>query len=124
MLLAKLGARELFQLVHPHAMTRVKVGKRPVGDQVLFSVWGFYVLYVLTALLLTTGMMAAGLDLESAFGAVVATLNLLGPGLGEVAATFADVDPVVKWLAVFSMLAGRLEIFTLLILFFPAYWRR
>ncbi|MCF7983904.1 MAG: TrkH family potassium uptake protein [Thiohalocapsa sp.] len=123
MLLAKLGIRELFQLVHPHAMTPVKVGKRPVSDQVLFSVWGFYVLYVMTALLLTTGMMAAGLDLESAFGAVVATLNLLGPGLGEVAANFASVDPVVKWLAVFSMLAGRLEIFTLLILFFPAYWR-
>ncbi|MBK1705506.1 TrkH family potassium uptake protein [Halochromatium glycolicum] len=123
MLLAKLGLRELFQLVHPRAQTPVKIGKRPVGDQVLFSVWGFYVLYVLVAVLLTGAMMGAGLDLESAFGAVVATLNLLGPGLGEVAANFTSVNEVVKWLAVFSMLAGRLEIFTLLILFFPAYWR-
>jgi trk system potassium uptake protein TrkH len=68
-------------------------------------------------------MMAAGLNLESAFGAVVATVNLLGPGLGEVASNFATVSPVVKWLAVFGMLVGRLEVFTLLILFLPSFWR-
>ncbi|MBK1648233.1 TrkH family potassium uptake protein [Rhabdochromatium marinum] len=123
MLLAKLGVRQLFQLAHPQAMAMVKIGKRPVRDDVLFSVWGFYVLYIVTALMLTVAMMAAGLDLETAFGAVVATINLLGPGLGEVSATFTTMDPVVKWLGVFSMLAGRLEIFTLLILFLPAYWR-
>ena len=123
MLLGKMGLRQLFQLAHPQALTVVKIGGRPVEDKILFSVWGFYVLYIVTALLLTVAMMAAGLDLESAFGAVVATINLLGPGLGEVASNFTTVDPVVKWLAVFSMLAGRLEIFTLLILFLPAYWR-
>ncbi|MBK5968944.1 MULTISPECIES: TrkH family potassium uptake protein [Thiorhodovibrio] len=123
MLLAKLGLRQLFQLAHPQAMATVKIGKRPVRDDVLFSVWGFYVLYIVTALLLTVAMMAAGLDLETAFGAVVSTINLLGPGLGEVASTFTTMDPVVKWLGVFGMLAGRLEIFTLLILFLPAYWR-
>jgi trk system potassium uptake protein TrkH len=123
MLLAKLGVRQLFQLAHPQALAMVKIGKRPVRDDVLFSVWGFYVLYIVTALVMTVAMMAAGLDLETAFGAVVATINLLGPGLGEVASSFTTMDPVVKWLAVFSMLAGRLEIFTLLILFLPAYWR-
>jgi trk system potassium uptake protein len=123
MLLAKLGMRQLFQLAHPQALVAVKIGRRPVTEDVLFSVWGFYVLYIVTALVLTVAMMAAGLDLVSALGAVVATINLLGPGLGEVATTFATVDPVVKWLAVFGMLAGRLEIFTLLILFLPAYWR-
>ncbi|WPL19509.1 Trk system potassium uptake protein TrkH [Thiorhodovibrio winogradskyi] len=123
MLLAKLGVRQLFQLAHPQAMATIKIGKRPVRDDVLFSVWGFYVLYIVTALLLTVAMMATGLDLETAFGAVVATINLLGPGLGEVAESFASMDPVVKWLGVFGMLAGRLEIFTLLILFLPAYWR-
>lgn len=122
-LLGKLGARQLLQLIHPQALIAVRVGSRPVRDEVLFSVWGFYVLYIVVALLLTVAMMAAGLDLESAFGAVVATINLLGPGLGDVAANFATVDPIVKWLGVFSMLAGRLEIFTLLILFMPAYWR-
>lgn len=123
-LLAKLGVRQLFQLVHPQAVTPVKLGKRPVSEDVLFSVWGFYVLYIVTALLLTVAMMAAGLDMESAFGAVVATINLLGPGLGKVATNFGSVGPVIKWLGVFGMLVGRLEVFTLLILFLPAYWRR
>jgi trk system potassium uptake protein TrkH len=123
MLLAKLGVRQLFQLAHPQSVSLVKLGTVPVPDEVILSVWGFYVLYVVTALLLTVAMMAAGLDLESAFGAVVATINLLGPGLGEVAGTFATVSPVIKWLGVFGMLAGRLEVFTLLILFLPSYWR-
>lgn len=123
MLLAKLGLRQLFQLAHPQATVTVKIGRRPVRDDVLFSVWGYYVLYMVTALLLTVAMMAAGLDLESAFGAVVATITLMGPGLGEVATSFTAMDPVVKWLGVFGMLVGRLEVFTLLILFLPAYWR-
>ncbi len=85
---------------------------------------GFYVLYIVTSLLLTLAMMMAGLDLESAFGAVVATINLLGPGLGKVAVNFTSVTPTIKWLGVFGMLVGRLEIFTLLILFYPPFWRR
>jgi trk system potassium uptake protein TrkH len=123
MLLAKLGVRQLFQLAHPQAVSLVKVGNVPVSDEVFFSVWGFYVLYIVTSLLLTVAMMAAGLDLESAFGAVVATINLLGPGLGEVALNFATVGSAIKWLGIFGMLVGRLEVFTLLILFLPAYWR-
>lgn len=123
MLLAKLGLRQLELLVHPRSVSVVKLGKRPVPESVLFSVWGFYVLYIVTALVLTVAMMAAGLDLVSAFGAVVATINLLGPGLGEVASNFATVDATVKWLGIFAMLVGRLEVFTLLILFLPAYWR-
>jgi trk system potassium uptake protein TrkH len=123
MLLAKLGARQLFQLAYPSSVSVVKLGDRPVSEDVLLSVLGFYVLYIVTSLLLTVAMMAAGLDLESAFGAVVATINLLGPGLGEVANNFSTVGPVVKWLGVFGMLVGRLEVFTLLILFLPAYWR-
>ncbi len=123
MLLAKLGLRQLFHLAHPRAVVVVKQGERAVSEEVLYSVWGFYVLYVVVSLFLTVAMMAAGLDLESAFGAVVATINLLGPGLGEVAVNFVSVNDVVKWLSVFGMLAGRLEIFTLLILLIPAYWR-
>ena len=123
LLLAKLGVRQLFQLAHPQTIRVIKLLKRPVSEDVLFSVWGFYVLYIVTTLMLTVAMMAAGLNLESAFGAVVATINLLGPGLGEVASNFATVSPVVKWLAVFAMLVGRLEVFTLLILFLPSYWR-
>ncbi|TDY03707.1 TrkH family potassium uptake protein [Thiohalophilus thiocyanatoxydans] len=122
-LLAKLGLRQLFQLAHPQAISVVKLGGKAISEEVLYSVWGFYVLYIVTALLLTVAMMAAGLDLESAFGAVVATINLLGPGLGDVASNFSGVNAVIKWLGVFGMLVGRLEVFTLLILFLPAYWR-
>ena len=123
MLLAKVAIRELFHLAHPQAVSMVHLGREPVSEDVLFSVKGFFVLYLVTSLVLTTAMMAAGLDLESAFGAVLATVNLLGPGLGDVSSPFATVKPAVKWLAVCGMLIGRLEVFTLLILFLPTYWR-
>lgn len=124
LLLTKIAQRQLFQLAHPRAVTVVKLGQRGVPEDVVYSVWGFYVLYVVVALVLTVAMMATGLDLESAFGAVMATINVLGPGLGEVAANFTTVSPVAKWLSVLAMLVGRLEVFTVLILFMPAYWRR
>jgi trk system potassium uptake protein TrkH len=123
MLLAKLGMRQLFHLAHPKAVSVVKIGKRPVSDDVLFAVWGFYVLYIITVLLLTAGMMATGLDLESAFGAVTAAINNLGPGLGETASNFTTLTPIAKWLGIVAMLVGRLEVFTILILFTPAYWQ-
>ena len=122
-LLGKLGLRQLFLLAHPQAISHIKLGRRTVSDQIMFSVWGFYVLYISSTLLLTIAMMGAGLDFVSAFGAVQATINLCGPGLGKVAVTFAEVNDTVKWLGSFAMLLGRLEIFTLLILFLPAYWR-
>jgi len=123
LLLAKIGRRELLQLAHPQMVSMVAVGKDPVPDEVLFSVKGFFVLYIVSTLVLTTAMMGAGLDLESAFGAVISSINLLGPGLGEVSVSFATVTPTVKWLAMCGMLIGRLEVFTLLILFLPSFWR-
>ena len=68
-------------------------------------------------------MMSTGLDQVTAFSAVAATLNNLGPGLGEVAAGFMTVDDTAKWIAVAAMLLGRLEIFTLLVLITPTFWR-
>jgi trk system potassium uptake protein TrkH len=123
LVLAKLGVRQLFKLAHPRAVAVLRVGRATVSQEVLYSVLGFYVLYVVTSLALVLANMAAGLDFESALGAVMATINLVGPGLGEVAVTFATVNDAVKWLGIFAMLAGRLEVFTLLILFLPAYWR-
>jgi trk system potassium uptake protein TrkH len=123
LVMAKLGLRQLFKLLHPRAVAVLKVGRATVSSEVLYSVLGYYVLYVVTSLALILANMMAGLDLQSAIGAVVATINLLGPGLGEVATTFASVNDTVKWLGIFAMLAGRLEVFTLLILFLPAYWR-
>ena len=121
--MAKVASRELFQLAHPHSVSVVNFGKDPVSNEVLFSIKALVILYLGTTLLLTSAMMAAGLDWETALGAVVATINLLGPGLGDVSVTFVTVSPAVKWLAVCAMLVGRLEVFTLLILFLPSFWR-
>jgi len=121
--LTKIAFRELFHLAHPQAVSVISLEKEPVSEAILFSVKGFFVLYMVSTLLLTIAMMGAGLDLVSAFGAVLSTVNLLGPGLGDVATTFAATSPVVKWLAVFGMLIGRLEVFTLLVLFLPSFWR-
>lgn len=123
LLLAKIGVRQFVTISHSRAITLVKLGQRRVPEEILYSVWAYYSLYILTALVLTVAMMAAGLDLTSAFGAVTASINLLGPGLGKVASSFAGTNDLVKWLAVFAMLVGRLEVFTLLILFSPAFWR-
>lgn len=123
MLMFRLATRQLFLLIHPRAVRLVRLGERSVPDEILLSVLGFFVLYAGTSLLLMAGMMAAGLDFTSAAGAVMATINLCGPGLGDVATTFAGTGDVVKWLGVFAMLLGRLEIFTLLVLVQPAFWR-
>lgn len=122
-LLMKTATRQLYQLAHPRSVRLVTLGDKPVAEEVLVSIMGFMILYLATTFLLTVGMMSAGLDLESAFGAVMATINLVGPGLGEVAATFTDVNSFAKWLGIVGMLIGRLEVFTLLILFMPAFWR-
>ncbi|MBK5969242.1 MULTISPECIES: TrkH family potassium uptake protein [Thiorhodovibrio] len=123
MLMTRQGVQHLVHLAHPHAVLTLKLGGRPVDQDTQFSIWGFAVLYTVVTLMLTVAMMALGLDFTTAVGAVVATINLLGPGLGEVASSFAGVDEAVKWLSIFAMLVGRLEVFTLLILFLPAYWR-
>ena len=105
------------------------IGRRDLNGAARYArhaiVWALILigLYMTITLLLTMAMMAAGLDLVSAFGAVQATINLCGPGLGKVAVSFSEVNDAVKWLGTLAMLIGRLEIFTLLILFLPAYWR-
>jgi len=70
------------------------------------------------------GLMATGLDQVTAWSAVAATLNNLGPGLGEVASNFGGISDSAKWMLCFAMLLGRLEVFTLLVLFTPMFWQR
>jgi trk system potassium uptake protein TrkH len=87
------------------------------------AIWGFFSVYVVVFALLTLLMMAAGLDQVSAFSAVATCMNNLGPGLGEVSVTFASVSASGKLLGILAMLLGRLEIFTILVLMAPAFWR-
>ncbi|MCP5141157.1 MAG: potassium transporter [Chromatiales bacterium] len=124
LLLVKQGKREIVRLVHPNAMIPVKVGGKPLPENVISAVWGFFALYVAVFVMMMLAMMALGLDQVTAFSAVAASINNLGPGLGDVGSDFASLPDSAKWISIFAMLLGRLEIFTLLVLFTPAFWRR
>ncbi|MFT4613018.1 MAG: trk system potassium uptake protein TrkH [Bacteroidia bacterium] len=123
MLIYKQGLRELKQLVHPNAVIPLKVGRRRVEASVISAVWSFFAVYASSFLLIWLLLMATGLDFMTAYSAVAASLNNLGPGLGDVASNYSSINEVAKGLLCFTMLLGRLEIFTLLVLFTPAFWR-
>jgi trk system potassium uptake protein TrkH len=123
MLIYKQGIRELKQLVHPQAVIPLKVGNRRVEATVVSAVWSFFAVYTFAFIVIMMLLMATGLDFLTAFSAVGASLNNLGPGLGVVAANYAEISEVAKGILCFSMLLGRLEVFTLLVLFTPMFWR-
>lgn len=123
LLIAKQGAREIKRLVHPSAEIPVKLGNGAVPFKVVDAVWGFFSVYIIVYGIMLLAMMTTGLDQVTAFSAVAATLNNLGPGLGEVAAGFMTLTDTAKWIAISGMLLGRLEIFTLLVLITPTFWR-
>lgn len=124
LLIWKQGVREVKQLLHPNAILTVRFNGKGIPPKIINAVWGFFSLYVIILATLTLILMAFGLDQTTAFSATAAMLNNLGPGLGEVAANFQSLSDPVKWILTFTMLLGRLEIFTLLVLFTPAFWRR
>ncbi|HHJ35711.1 MAG TPA: potassium transporter [Gammaproteobacteria bacterium] len=124
LLLIKQGQREIFRLIHPNAQVKVKLGKQPVKDSVIDAVWGFFAAYIALFTLMMLTLMFTGLDQVTAFSAVAATLNNMGPGLGDVTANYSSLSDFNKYVLCFSMLLGRLEIFTLLVLLMPAFWRK
>ena len=101
----------------------IKFGKKSLDPRVSESVWGFFAVYVATFLVILMILLSQNMDFLSAFSAVGATLNNLGPGLGEVANNFKSLTDISKIALCLSMLLGRLEIFTLLLLFTPSFWR-
>ncbi|MBT4076359.1 MAG: potassium transporter, partial [Gammaproteobacteria bacterium] len=116
--------RELRRLVHPSAQFAVKIGRKPVPDKVIEAVWGFFAAYFAISALMILLLMASGLNQDTAFSAVAACLNNLGPGLDEVGQNFASINDFAKWVLCLAMLLGRLEIFTLLVLLTPGFWRK
>jgi trk system potassium uptake protein TrkH len=117
------GARELKRLIHPKAMFAIRIGNRSLSDRVVDAVWGFFSAYTLVFLISMLILMALGMDAISSFSATAACLNNLGPGLGSVASNYANVSDAAKYVLVVAMLFGRLEIFTLLVLFTPTFWK-
>ena len=123
LLIYKQGVREIVRLVHPSAEIPVKLGNKAVQYRVVDAVWGFFSVYVVVFSAMMLAMMATGLDQVTAFSAIAATLNNLGPGLGDVSSGFMSVSDPGKWISIVAMLLGRLEIFTLLVLITPTFWR-
>ncbi len=130
-LLYKQASREIMRLIHPNAVIAVKTSNQRVSDQVAQAVWGFAFLYMISYILLSFLFMLVAFDgtltadqILIAFSGVAATLNMTGPALGEVSSTFKTINDAGLWVLSFTMLLGRLEIFTLLVLLTPAFWRR
>lgn len=123
MMLARTGLREVKQLVHPKGQFLITMGGKRVSESVVISVGGFVTLYVLSLLSLTLAMVATGLDFATAFSAVVACINNMGPGIGEVASTFHSVNDAGVLISSFAMILGRLEILPILVLLSPQFWR-
>ncbi|MBT8137329.1 MAG: TrkH family potassium uptake protein [Gammaproteobacteria bacterium] len=124
LLIYKQGVREVRQLVHPSAQIPVKIGSKAVPERVIGAVWGFFAVYIILFGVMMLMLLATGLDQVTAFSAVAAALNNLGPGLGDVSGNFASISTFAKAVSIAAMLLGRLEIFTLFVLFTPTFWQR
>lgn len=124
LLLIKQGMREILRLIHPAAQIPIRIGGQTVPYRVVDAIWGFFALYVASFIMMYLALAMTGLDLMTAYSAVAASINNLGPGLAGVGAHYADINDPAKWILCFAMLLGRLEIFTLLVILSPAFWSK
>ena len=126
MLILKDSYRELYRLIHPHAVTQVKLDHMTVPPDVMKSIWGFFAFYIGLAILATILMSSLGLDMLTSFVSVAATIGNIGPGLGLVhpVSTYSEVPTLGKWILSLCMLIGRLEIYTVLVLLIPEFWKK
>ncbi|OQX21087.1 MAG: potassium transporter [Desulfobacteraceae bacterium IS3] len=126
MLAFKYCYKELFSMIHPHAVTHIKIGRKTVPEDVIRSVLGFLSLYMMIYAFCAVLLAWMGVDLVTSFGAVAGTLGNIGPGFGTVgpAGNFAHIPEAAKWLLIWCMLLGRLEIYTVIILLVPEFWRK
>ncbi len=126
MLVFKYCYKELFSLIHPHAVTQIKIGGKSVPEDVMRSVLGFLALYMGLFAVCSVILAGLGVDFVTSFAAIVATIGNIGPGFGLVGPTenFAMIPDMGKWLLVWCMLLGRLEIYTVIILLVPEFWRK
>ena len=124
LIMLKHAYKQIFKIIHPDSVNTIKLGKKVVDSNVSEAVWGFFSIYIISFMVLFLLVLATGLDFISAFSAVGACLNNLGPGLGEISSNYANIPSGTKLLLSFAMILGRLEIFTFLVVLMPAFWRR
>ena len=125
-LLYKQVYRELVRAMHPSAVYNIRIGGQVAPQPILFAVLSFAFMYMVSIVSLTLILAFTGLDIISAFTAIVASVNNTGPGLGVVgpSTTYEVLGDFQTWVCIFAMLLGRLEIFTLLVVLTPAFWRK
>jgi trk system potassium uptake protein len=124
LLMCKHSKRELKKLIHPQAIFSIKFDGESLPDQIIQAMWGFIAVYIMLYVVLLLLLLATGIDFTTAFGALTACLTNAGAGVGNIASSFDKINITSKWLLIFAMLAGRLEIFTILVLFMPSFWRK
>lgn len=126
LVLIKQAYREMVLLKHPSAVRQMKISGAVIENRVVFAVLGFIAVYFMSVMILSFILMATGLDFISSFSAIIACINNMGPGLGQVgpAANYQGLSDFQSWVCVAAMLLGRLEVFAVLILFTPTFWRR
>ncbi|MGK7296451.1 MAG: TrkH family potassium uptake protein [Candidatus Wenzhouxiangella sp. M2_3B_020] len=122
-LVSKQGLRELKRLIHPRSVVPLKLGGRTLNPEVANAIWGFVSLYIVCIVILTLIVSSFEEDLVTSVSVVFSAMNNLGPALGDAGANWGDLHQATKWLMSFAMLLGRLEIFTVLVLLTPTYWR-
>ena len=123
LIMAQQGIREVYRLIHPNALLPIKIQNQRIPDRVADAIWAFFGVYLAVFYIMVLLLLASGLDFVTAWSATAAALNNLGPGLGSVATNYADIGVFAKSVLCWGMLLGRLEIFTLLVLFMPTFWK-
>ena len=119
----RLGMKEIHKFIRPNAQVSIKLNKASINEKALVSVLGFFSLYAISFIFIMMLLMFAGLDQVTAYSATAATMNNLGPGLGEVSQNYGSIGETAKWILSFSMLIGRLEVLTIIAIFHRAFWR-
>jgi trk system potassium uptake protein TrkH len=126
LLMWKQAGRELFSILHPRAVNPLRIGNTPIPNKIIFAVLAFIFLYFISIVVTTFALMFAGMDPVSALSAVLACINNAGPGLNQVgpSTNYQSLTDFQTWICAIAMLLGRLEVFTLLVLFTPSFWRK
>jgi trk system potassium uptake protein TrkH len=124
LLLREQARRELHRMIHPRGVQAIKYGERRLSDELVSAIWGFVVLFIAIYAVLLLALLATGLSLETAYATLTACISNVGASIGQVADSYHSINTPAKWILILTMLIGRLEIFTLIILLMPSYWRR
>ncbi|MDQ6961167.1 MAG: TrkH family potassium uptake protein [Mariprofundaceae bacterium] len=126
LLLWRQGMREIMRLIHPHALFPVKIGQQGISNEIMQTLWGFFILYMICYAVIATLLAVTGVDILTSLSATAACLTNTGPGFAQVgpANNYADLPQAGKGILLFAMILGRLEIFTFFVLLVPEFWRK